>query len=199
MLDPFDINHQSSQFIYRGERIQTNASYPFKRISSNLFEVYLSIFTKYLCRFSHIISSFISLSLYRGGIRIAIQRLQVENRFSTTRRVKNLGRHKRHDTIRANVDRPKNLWMNRHGSIRKFVRLFNVKNATPEINISNFKKVNFKNFLPLFLLHPRATLEVYAIHAASERLFLFPRVFFPSLRFLLLPRFPSSSFLLQPC
>lgn len=38
--------------------------------------------------------------------------------------------------------------MSCRGSIRKFVRLFNVKNAMPEINISNFKKVNFKNFLP---------------------------------------------------
>lgn len=38
--------------------------------------------------------------------------------------------------------------MSCRGSIRKFVRLFNVKNAMPEINISNFKKVNFKNFPP---------------------------------------------------
>lgn len=69
-FDPFDINHQSSQFIHRGERIQTkiitreNASYSFKRISSLKF-INLSIFTKYSYCFSHVISSFI----YRGGIR----------------------------------------------------------------------------------------------------------------------------------
>lgn len=79
-------------------------------------------------------------------------KITIENRFLTTRHVKYLWES--HTGV-ATLVRAKNrltknlsLEMSCRGSIRKFVRLFNVKNAMPEINISNFKKVNFKNFPP---------------------------------------------------
>lgn len=68
--------------------------------------------------------------------------------------------------------------MSCRGSIRKFVRLFNVKNAMPEINISNFKKVNFKNFLPPSRF-PRNLGNIHdtRIHVSETRTRVAPRIF----------------------
>lgn len=107
-----------------------------------IFEIYLSIFKQNISIVSRTISSFISEF---GQIR-----------FKDYNRESFLNNETREIFVKMCRNASQNRWtlknlsleMSCRGSIRKFVRLFNVKNAMPEINISNFKKVNFKNFPP---------------------------------------------------
>lgn len=107
-----------------------------------IFEIYLSIFKQNISIVSRTISSFVSEF---GQIR-----------FKDYNRESFLNNETREIFVKMCRNASQNRWtlknlsleMSCRGSIRKFVRLFNVKNAMPEINISNFKKVNFKNFPP---------------------------------------------------
>lgn len=159
-----------------------------RNISSNLWNLSINFHKQNISIVSRTISSFISEF---GQIR-----------FKDYNRESFLNNETREIFVKMCRNASQNRWtlknlsleMSCRGSIRKFVRLFNVKNAMPEINISNFKKVNFKNFPPpspfprnLGSIHAYTHARIHAYIRILER----PSYLFPSLHFLFTPPFVS--------